>query len=162
MTNLDLDLKSKSDWIEMFPFGLAMGASGAKPVMIFKDKQERKAFPVWLSPLDAGISVAQSDVYKTSSPHDTSLKILNELGVKVEKCLFREVRDNLQYVEIHISGSRKVKMIEAKAEDAISFCLRLGCKFFAQVDYIEKSRVLENKFSMGPVVMDTVPPKYLN
>ncbi len=60
MNTLELDLKSKSDWIEMFPFGVALGASQMRPVMIFKDKAEKRVLPVWLSPMDAGIAVGRS------------------------------------------------------------------------------------------------------
>ena len=163
MTTLDLDIKSKSEWIEMFPFGVAVGASGMRPVMIFKDKQERRALPVWMSPLDAGIAVSQSETFKSDSPHELSAQILSGLGVKVEKCLFHEVRSNQQLVELHLIGSRKLKKIEARADAAISFCLRMGCRFFAKVEYIERSRVLESEVVLSMAATpDSEVPRYLN
>lgn len=163
MTTLDLNLQSKGEWIEMFPFGVAIGASQSRPVMIFKDKSEKRVLPVWLSPIDAGIAVSQNGVVESSSPHELSAKILETLGVKLEKCLFREIRGHWQYVELHFSGSRKLKMMEAKAEDVISFCMRAGCKFFATIDYMEKSRVLESKHVMGnQMTMEKNPHPYLN
>src|SRR6185312_11678234 len=145
MTTLELDLRAKTDWIEMFPFGVALGAGQMRPVMIFKDKAERRVLPVWLSPMDAGIAVTQSATEVEGSPHTLSVEILEKLGVQLEKCLFQEVRGHHQFVELHFAGTKKLKTIVARADDAISFCLRAGCRFYATVDYIERSRVLEDQ-----------------
>lgn len=166
MTTLGLDISSKTDWIEMFPFGVALGATQSRPVMIFKDKTGKKVLPVWLSAMDAGIAVAQSAQTKVTSPHEVTSAILNSLGVTVEKCLFKIVRNNQQYVEIHLAGSKKVKALESKASESISFCLRSGCRFFATVDYIEKSRVLEDDMVQHSHMLGQSlpqnPSKYLN
>lgn len=172
MTTLDLGLKSKSEWVEMFPFGVAIGAGYARPVMIFKDKQEKRVLPVWLSPMDAGIAVSQGNAPYSSgarnegSPHEISSQILSTLGITLEKCLFKEVKGHHQFVELHFSSKKSLplKMLEARADDAISFCLRSGCKFFATGDYIERSRVLEGEMvMMGTSARAEVNPHpYLN
>lgn len=176
MTTLDLNLTSKSEWIEMFPFGVAMGANQTRPVMIFKDKGERRVLPVWLTHMDAGIAVAQSDISHqvttttTGSPHELSWRILAELGVKLEKCLFKKVTGHHQYVELHFKSTlnrrlpQKLQAFEARADDAISFCLRSGCKFYSTFDYIEKSRVLEGEAERVDRnrIMQANPSKYLN
>ena len=157
MTSIDVQLTSKSEWVEMFPFGVAMGVNSTRPVMIFKDKACKRVLPVWLSPIDAGIAVAQANspyatgVRAEGLPHEISIQILTALDIELEKCLFRTVKNNYQYVELHFKSkrekklSKKLQSLEARADDAISFCLRTGCKFFATVDYIERSRVLEGE-----------------
>ena len=164
MTNLDLDLKSKSDWIEMFPFGVAIGASQTRMVMIFKDKAERRVLPIWLSPMDAGIAVTQSSTDLDGSPHTLPLQILDKMGVRLEKCLFKELRGHRQFVELHFAGSKKLKSIDVRADAAISFCLRAGCRFYATIDYIERSRVLEDQMIASEVMkgMDVNSRSYLN
>ncbi len=164
MTTLELDLRSKSDWIEMFPFGVAVGASQTRMVMIFKDKAEKRVLPIWLSPMDAGIAVTQSATNKEGSPHTLALQILDGLGVRLEKCLFKEVRGHRQFAELHFTGSKKLKDLTVPADAAISFCLRAGCRFFATVDYIERSRVLEDQMISTDVMkgMDVNPRSYLN
>ncbi len=164
MNTLELDLKSKSDWIEMFPFGVALGASQMRPVMIFKDKAEKRVLPVWLSPMDAGIAVTQSATQIEGSPHTLAVEILNKLGVKLEKCLFHEVRGHRQFVELHFAGAKKFKSIVARADDAISFCMRAGCRFYATVDYIERSRILEDQMVVAGAMrnMEANPHPYLN
>lgn len=176
MTTLDLNLTSKSEWIEMFPFGVAMGANRTRPVMIFKDKNEKRVLPVWLSHMDAGIAVAQSAISHhvitnaSGSPHELSWRVLAALGIKLEKCLFKKVTGHHQYVELHFktkSGRRlpqALQTLETRADDAISFCLRSGCKFYSTFDYIEKSRILEGEVMRinDDMVMQANPHKYLN
>src|SRR4051812_26510776 len=100
MTSIELNLKSKSEWIEVFPFGVAIGANNVRPVMIFKDKAEKRVLPVWMSPLDAGIAVSQD---KSPSPHELSCQILSAFGLKLEKCLFKSVKGHHQFVELHFT-----------------------------------------------------------
>jgi bifunctional DNase/RNase len=172
MTTLDLDLKSKvdsriastSNWIEVFPFGVAVGAEHVRPVMIFKDKAKKKVLPVCLSPIDAGIAVSQSAIENESSPHDLAWRILTKVGVKLEKCFFTEVKGHHQYVELRFSGHKDLAALEARADDAISFCLQGGCQFFTTTEYIEKSRVLEGQMMAAGVTRqkEVNPHPYLN
>lgn len=163
MTTMNKDLRSKSEWIEVFPFGVTMGPGQIRPVMIFKDKTETRVLPVWLSPMDAGIAVTQSATRLEGSPHDLSWQILSMLGVELERCLFRELRGHHQYVELQFKGSRKLKSLKARADDAISFCLHAGCQFFATIDYMERSRVLETRITDVTLAKENVNPHpYLN
>lgn len=164
MTTYDLDIKSKKEWIEMFPFGLAVGAQHMRPIMIFKDKAKKRALPVCLSPIDAGIAMSQSAAEIDSSPHELATKIFSKLGVKLEKCFFTAVRGHHQFVELKFSGHKDLESIEVRADDAISFCLRVGCQFYATIEYIEKSRVLEGQMIVAGVSQkqEVNPHPYLN
>lgn len=140
----DHDLRSRKEWIELFPYGLAIAADASRPVMIFKDEDEQKVLPVWLSPLDAGIAVTQSGGAQTdSSPHNLTWKILSPLGVKLEKCFFTELRGHHQFVNLQFSGSDKLKTLESRADEAISFCLSTECRFFCRIEFIESCRVMD-------------------
>lgn len=176
MTTLEMDLKSKTEWIEVFPFGVAMGANHVRPVMIFKDKEEKRVLPVWLTPMDAGIAVTQGHTSYgqgrpgDGSPHEISFQLLAALGVRLQKCLFKRVKGHHQYVELHfVSDSAKKKtsplqILESRADDAISFCLRAGCRFYATVDYMERSRVLESEIVATGMAQgaEVNPHPYLN
>jgi len=170
---INRELSSKTEWIEMFPFGVAMGAAGTRPVMIFKDKTENRVLPVWLSQLDAGIAVTQghspySTAYQAEgSPHAVANNILSRMAVRLDKCLFKDVRGHHQFVELYFVADSKRKrneIIEMRADDAISFCLSSGCKFFATIDYIDKSRVLEGEMISAGVLRapEVNPHPYLN
>jgi bifunctional DNase/RNase len=132
--------------------------------MIFKDKAKKRVLPVCLSPIDAGIAVSQSAIESDSSPHDLSWRILKTLGVRLEKCFFTTVKGHHQYVELKFSGHKELEKFEARADDAISFCLQAGCRFYASIEYIEKSRVLEGQMMVASVGRkpEVNPHPYLN
>ncbi len=148
----------------MFPFGLAVGAEHVRPVMIFKDKTKKRALPVCLSPIDAGIAMSQSTPEFESSPHELASKIFEKVGIKLEKCYFTSVKGHHQFVDLKFAGHKDLENLEVRADDAISFCLRVGCRFFATVDYIEKSRVLEGQMLMAGTAQrqEVNPHPYLN
>ncbi|MBX7231841.1 MAG: DUF151 domain-containing protein [Bdellovibrionales bacterium] len=148
-SNLEEKIKVGKDWIELEPYGLTASADATRPVMLFKSKKGEEILPVWLSPLDAGIAITQHQVKSPSlSPHDLTLKILQSLGVHLESCVFTEVKGHHQYVQLNFSGSRKLKYISARADQAISFSLQAKAKFFCGKNYIKDSRVLNAEMSV--------------
>ena len=134
----------KSQWTEVFPYGVTFSADQVRPVMIFKDKREKKVLPVWLSPLDAGIAISQQDIMAPpSSPHNLTLKVLSQLGVELDACYFGEMRGRHQYVELEFSGSKKLKSLWHRIDEALSFCLNANSKFFVSDEFLEASRVVQ-------------------
>ena len=138
MKKVEAALKSLADVIELEPFGLSAGMDRVRPVMLFREKGGESVLPVWLSPVDAGITLSQNTFSIT--PHDVALKVLKELGLGVEICRFTEVKGNQQYVVIEFSGSKKVKELRFRADHAISFCLQARARFFCTREYLETCR----------------------
>jgi len=137
--------------IELEAFGVSAAMDGARPVMLFREKGGESVLPVWLSPLDAGIAITQHQpqVFMTS-PHEVSLSILKTLGVRVKSVHFREVRGHQQYVELLLTGSRKIKSLTVRADHAMSFCLQAVAKFYCTKDYLEQCRQLDAEMGRMP------------
>lgn len=153
MKTVKAALKVKSDVIELEAFGLSTGMERSRPVMLFREKGGESVLPVWLSPVDAGITLSQNAFAIT--PHDVSLTVLKELGVGVEACRFTEVKGHQQYVEIKFTGSKKVKEMKFRADHAISFCLQARARFFCTRGYLETCREIDvdlgkMEAAMGP------------
>ncbi|MGE0764358.1 MAG: bifunctional nuclease domain-containing protein [Bdellovibrionales bacterium] len=140
---LDVELKATAEWLELEPYGVTTSADSARPVMLFKAIGGEEVLPVWLSPIDAGIAITQHNVKLAGlSPHDLTSKVLESLNVHLDTCLFTEVKGHHQYVELHFSGSRRLKSIVARADQAISFSLHAKARFYARREYIQASRVM--------------------
>ncbi len=143
---LGAELVGKKDWVEVFPYGLVVNPEQTRPVMIFKDKSERRVLPVWMSPVDAGVAVSQSGGQDTdANPHRLTSKLLSLIKIKLERCFFKEIKGFYQIVELHFSGDERIEKIEARADEAISFCLSQGAQFFATIDFMERCRVIEGE-----------------
>src|SRR5690606_17846954 len=130
----------KDGWIEVFPFGVAFGVDRSRPVVLFKDEKEERTFPVWSNHMDAGIALFQDRAPAASaSPHALTWKILEPLGVKLESCLFTEVRGHHQYMELKFSGHPKLKSIHQRSDEALSFVLAAQTRFYCRPEFIEQS-----------------------
>ncbi|MCB0342409.1 MAG: bifunctional nuclease family protein [Pseudobdellovibrionaceae bacterium] len=145
-SRVECSLRPVDEWIEMFPYGVAVGPDQVRPVMIFKDKTERRVLPVWMSPVDAGIAMSQSAITGTdASPHNLTQKMLSTLGVQIERCYFVRTNGHYQIVELQFSGSEKLKKLESRADEVISFCLHNDVRFFCRADLIEESRRIDSE-----------------
>lgn len=143
MTN---KMHESKEWLEIFPYGMSVSPDGSRPILIFKDKSEKQVLPVWLSPLDAGLAIQVSPNSRMShTPHELSYKILKDLGIKLKKCLFVEVKGQHQFVELHFEGSETLKKVKVRADDAMSYCLGIKPKFFCTLEHMKKCREIDIK-----------------
>lgn len=139
-------LRAEKDWVQIHPYGLVVSAEQTRPVMVFKDKEEKHVLPVWVSPIDASVTMSQDGNQQTdANPHRLASKLLESLGVRLKKCFFKEIRGHYQFVELHFEGDSRVKTIEARADEAISFCLSGKADFFATREFMERCRVLDGE-----------------
>ena len=128
----EAQLHSEKEWVQVFPFGVTLSADQSRPIMIFKDKEEKMTLPVWLSPVDAGISLSQSmNKSVPSSPHNLTAKIMEKVGAELKKCLFVEIKGHNQIVELHFEGHPELKTLTHRADESLSFCLFAQAEFFA-------------------------------
>lgn len=141
---LKLKAKVKTDEIELFPYGVTLGADHQRPILILKDESCNITVPVWLSPVEAGIAITQNNGKATaSSPHALSFKVLEDLGITPVKCVLTEVKGHHQFVEVFFKGSRKLKSLCVRADQAVSFCLHAKVQFFCKIAFVESCRELE-------------------
>jgi bifunctional DNase/RNase len=139
----DVQLSSAEDYMELEPYGVTAAADNSRPVMLFKSIETGDVLPVWLSAIDAGVALSQHQVAAPdSSPHDLTIKVMDSLGVRLDRCVFTEIRGHHQYVELFFSGSRKLRSIVARADQAMSFSLQAKTRFFCTRQYVNDSKIL--------------------
>ncbi len=158
-------------WLELFPYGVTFDSDGfaspERPVMFFRDKEETHTLPVWLSPLDAGILLCQQDKRSISkNPHNLSLKLIKSLGIDLERCVFVDIKGHHQYVDLHFAGASQLTKVRSRADEAISFCLSANVKFYCQLSFIERCRVIDAQLLHQAPFVDSkyggVRPTYFN
>lgn len=140
---IEVNLKPECDLMELEAYGVTNSAEAGRPVMLFRRIGGEEILPVYLTPLDAGIAISQHGLsQQPHSPHDVPLRIMEKLGLKLERCDFTEVKGHHQFVKLSFSGNRKMKTLLARADQAISFSLHARARFFCTKKYIEDSRVI--------------------
>jgi hypothetical protein len=135
--------------VELRVYGLAASLEPNRPVLIFRSECENHTVGVPLSPLEAGITISQNIQRGSgSSPHGLSLKVLQKMGVRPLRCFFKEVRGHFLYMDIEFETVDKKIRVESRADEAVSFCLRGGARFYSSIDLIQDCKDLE-KFHLG-------------
>lgn len=136
--------EQKLEWIELFPQGISVGSTVGRPVLILKDKHGVEVLPVWMSPLDAGVALADlSHGSVGSSPHSLARRILEALDVVIESCVFDELVGHHQFVQVNFKGNPRLKCLRLRADEAMSFCLQARARFYSTRPYMARCRDMD-------------------
>lgn len=142
------DQKVEASWIEVFPYGVTSGLERGRPVLLFQDEAEKHMIPIWVSPVEANVAVSQHYVTTdATSPHNLSSRIFKDLGLKIEKCVFNEVRGNHQYMDIHLGLLPAGKVIRSRVDQCLSLCMHEQARFFCTPEFIEQCREQDSELS---------------
>jgi len=135
-----------SDLIKLVPFGIQISPDGSRPILLLKDEKGELTLPVALNPLEAGVTLTQSNKsIAPVTPHKVTQVLMQGLNLNFESCLFIEIKGAHQYVRLNINGHPDLKFIKVRADEAMSFCLHFNIPMFASRAYIAKSRVLSSE-----------------
>ncbi len=135
--------------VRLFPYGVSLAADASRPILLFKTLTG-ETLPVPVNHLEAGVTISQSN--KTSvpvTPHKVTELLLSSLGVRLERCLFVEIKGQHQFVRLFVSGHPSLKSLKVRADEAMSLCLHLNTPIFATKSLMNKSRVMSMDLHPG-------------
>lgn len=136
----------QQDLVQLFPYGLSVTGDVTRPFLLLKDEAHTATLPVAVSPIDAGVALAQSS--KTdleSSPHRFTATLLQSLGIEIKQAVFVEIKGSSQYLRLYLSGHPGMSSVKMRADEAMSLCLFLGVPLFATKKFIGRSRVMSTQ-----------------
>jgi bifunctional DNase/RNase len=137
---VDFDEK---DLIELFPFGLSLANDSTRPFMILKDKQQEMTLPVALNQIEAGVTLSQSSHSMVPvSLHTFSERLLESLNIKIDRCVFVEIKGVHQYVRLYMSGHSQYHSMKFRADEVMSLCFHLKIPIFATKNFINRSKIM--------------------
>jgi hypothetical protein len=143
------------EWLEVFPSGISVNSTVARPVLILKDKAQNEVLPVWMHPLDAGVALAEMSEASGLTPHSVTRKLLALLEMKLEACTFVELIGHHQYILLAFKSkvvkagdgvnslTESTHTLKVRADEAMSFCLQAKARFFATKSYMQRCRNLQ-------------------
>ena len=137
-----VDFQEK-DLIELRPYGLSLANQAERPFLILKDDSGLYTLPVGISQIEAGMTLTQSSSTQAQvAPHKFSELLLNSLDIKIDRCVFIEIKGLHQYVRLYMTGHGKYQSLKLKADEAMSLCIYLKISIFATKDFIQKSKTM--------------------
>jgi bifunctional DNase/RNase len=148
--SLEEETFHQNDLVQLFPYGLSVDGDVTRPFLLLKDEGHHHTLPVAVSPIDAGVTLSQSDKMNVpSSPHAFTSTLLQSLGIEIKQAVFVEIKGSSQYLRLYLSGHPKMSSVKMRADEAMSLCMFLEVPLFATKKFISLSRVMSTEVESG-------------
>jgi uncharacterized protein len=135
--NVNFDEK---DLVELMPYGLSLSNDASRPFMILKDKTGEMTLPVPINQLEAGVTLTQSSHSAELTTHTFSEKLLASLDIKLDRCVFVEIKGVHQYVRVYMKNHPQYQSLKFRADEVMSLCIHLKVSIFATKSFINRSK----------------------
>ena len=131
--------------IEMKVLGLALDTQTKVPVVILREMEGERAFPIWVGIFEAHAIGRAIENIQTPRPstHDLIKNIINGVEGKVNRIVVNDVQDNTFFAEISIQMNGSEVVIDSRPSDAIALALLMSAPIFVEEKVIEKAKRIE-------------------
>ncbi len=112
-------------------------------VVILKDAESNRYLPIWIGPYEAdAITIHLQDV-QVPRPltHDLVIKVINELGAKVERVVVTDLKNDTFYAHVVMTVNGKEVNIDARPSDAVAVAVRADCSIYVEDEVMERAGV---------------------
>lgn len=139
--------------IEMNVFGLAIDPSAGTPIVILKDKEGKRAVPIWIGLFEASAIATQLEKIALSRPmtHDLTRNIIESLDTRITRIVINDLRNNTFFAVIHLDKGDRELLIDARPSDAIALALRVEAPIFVDEKVIDKSMEIHFTKDIGDI-----------
>ncbi|THB69021.1 MAG: bifunctional nuclease family protein [Desulfovibrio sp.] len=139
--------------VEMKVFGLALDEESQVPVLVLKDKDEKKVLPIWIGAMEAmAISLALNGVeLPRPMTHDLLLRVFSSLDARVLAVDVVDLTDGTYYAEIEVEQGGKKKRIDCRPSDGIALALRAEVPISVSESVLTQAGT-DNEKSPDPVI----------
>jgi uncharacterized protein len=121
-------------------------------VVILKDAASNRYLPIWIGPYEAdAITIHLQDV-QVPRPltHDLVIKVIEELGAKVERVIVSDLHNDTFYARIILTVNGKEVSIDSRPSDAVAVAVRADCTIYVEDDVMERAGVVpEEETTVG-------------
>ena len=131
--------------IEVKVSGLTIDPLTNTPIVILKDRDEKKVIPIWIGLFEASAIATELEKIAFSRPmtHDLINEILKSLEVTVTRIEINDLRNNTFFANIYLNKEGRNFIVDARPSDAIAIALRTNSPIFVDEKVINKSRDID-------------------
>ncbi len=131
--------------IEMKVMGLALDPQTNLPIVILREMEGERAFPIWVGIFEAQAISREIENIQTPRPstHDLIKNIINGVEGKVNRIVVNDVQDNTVFAEISIQMNGSEVVIDSRPSDAITLALLMSAPIFVEEKVLEKATSIE-------------------
>jgi len=132
--------------------GLLMDPVSNMPVVILRDQEDGLFLPIWVGIFEANAIAIEMEKIASPRPmtHDLLRNVIAELGIRVDRIVVTELKDNTFFARIHLSRGSDSWSVDSRPSDAIALALRAQAEIFVEEDVLEKSKTLRTEGASDP------------
>lgn len=126
---------------EMLVAGVTVDPVTKSPIVVLKDRENRRALPIWIGLLEANAIVIALEGVDLPRPmtHDLMKSVLETTGNALQKVEITDIRDNTYYASLHLEGQGTRYTIDSRPSDAIALALRFDVPVLVADEVLEKA-----------------------
>ena len=115
------------------------------PIVILKDKEGKRALPIWVGIFEANAIALEIEKVSTPRPmtHDLIKNVLETLQAKVNHILINDLKDNTFYAVISLTVDGSQLLVDSRPSDAIALALRVSAPIFVSREVVEEARSID-------------------
>lgn len=143
--------------------GVRVELPANQPVVLLREEDGARYLPIWIGADVASAIAFQQQGVRPARPltHDLLRDVITALGVRLEAVHITEMRDDIYYAELRLSGNVTVS---ARPSDAIALALRcdvaiLGSDQVLEAGGIEIPDEQEDEVERFREFLDTISPE---
>ncbi|PIU41448.1 MAG: hypothetical protein COS99_05335 [Candidatus Omnitrophica bacterium CG07_land_8_20_14_0_80_42_15] len=113
-------------------------------VAILEEIDGTRLLPIWIGVNEGNAIAMHMEKQKMPRPmtHDLLAGILNKVGVKVEKIVISDLKENTYYATLYIKLDGKSYEIDARPSDSMAIAVRTDSPIFIEEKVFEKCPVI--------------------
>lgn len=139
----DEEVFHQADLIQLFPYGISLAPQIERPFLILKSEKGEHILPVFLNPLEAGVTLTQSNrAIAPLTPHRFTRELLKSLDIQLVQMVFVQIKGVHQFVRLYMQGHPRMNSIKMRADEVMSLVLEMGVPIFATAHHIQNAKVL--------------------
>jgi len=123
---------------------LLVDPSSNSPVVLLKDRDSKKALPIWIGGAEA-ISIAfglQSEDFPRPLTHALMKTVIDDLKASVDRVVIKGMKDGTYFASIYVKDDQgDVLEFDARPSDSLALSLRAGCPIFIDEEVFETGSI---------------------
>jgi len=131
--------------VEMSIKGLMIDPVTNMPIVILRDRDNQRALPIWVGPVEANAIALQIENVAPPRPmtHDLLRNLLEELGATLQRVVISDLQDSTFYAYLQLERGGEVIFVDARPSDALALSLRTRAPVFVEERVLDRARSTE-------------------
>jgi len=130
--------------IEMRVMGIALDTRTGSPIVVLHDKDNRKAFPIWIGSAEASAIIRKIENLQVARPmtHDLIINIIEKTGYTLNRIEIADVEKETYYASLILVDKEGNEIeIDSRPSDAIAVAIRIDAPIFVSAKVLASGSV---------------------